>query len=57
MYEELKEYKNKIKLNKLLHCIEPIRSDVINKFYNLNKIEIVNGYGPTEATICLHFIR
>lgn len=40
-------------LSKLLIGVEPIKSSIIKKYYNLNKnICIVNGYGPTEATIC-----
>lgn len=40
-------------ISKLLIGVEPIKTSIIKKYYNLNKnISIVNGYGPTEATIC-----
>lgn len=40
-------------ISKLLIGVEPIKTSIINKYNNLNKdIAIVNGYGPTEATIC-----
>jgi len=42
-----------IKLNKLLIGVEPIRSLIMEKYYNLNpKMKIINAYGPTETTIC-----
>ena len=43
----------KVYINKLLVGVEPIRKHSLNNYYNLNPdIIIVNGYGPTEATIC-----
>ncbi|WP_154695202.1 non-ribosomal peptide synthetase, partial [Clostridium botulinum] len=58
VYEQLKVYKHKIKLKKLLVGVEAIRGEVLNKFYDLNNdIEIINGYGPTEATICSTFYK
>jgi non-ribosomal peptide synthetase component F len=54
----LESYKSNVKLNKLLVGVEAIKGETINKFYKLNKdIEIVNGYGPTEATICSTFYK
>ena len=36
--------------------VETIKNSTINHFYELNpNIEIVNGYGPSEATICSTF--
>lgn len=51
----------KVKIEKLLVGVEPIKRIILNKFYKLNPhIRIVNGYGPTETTICstaLDYIR
>ena len=45
--------KEKIALNKILIGVEPIKLELIKKFFELNKnMKIVNGYGPTETTIC-----
>ena len=42
-----------VKINKLLVGVEPIKKSTLNKYYELNSnIKIVNGYGPTETTIC-----
>lgn len=52
IYTILKNSKN-IKINKLLVGVEPIKKSTLNKFYDLNPdIKIINGYGPTETTIC-----
>ena len=52
VYNLLKE-KTNIKINKMLVGVEPIRKNILNKYYNLNEsMVIVNGYGPTETTIC-----
>lgn len=51
-------YKNKtaFEINKLSVGVEAIKNSTLNNFYKLNKnIEIVNGYGPSEATICSTF--
>lgn len=41
------------KISKLLVGVEPITNTTLNKYINLNpNIIIVNGYGPTETTIC-----
>ncbi|MGD2089761.1 MAG: amino acid adenylation domain-containing protein, partial [Candidatus Aminicenantes bacterium] len=43
----------KTALNKLLVGVEPIKDHVLESFFKLNnKMRIINGYGPTEATIC-----
>ena len=40
-------------IDKLLVGVEAIRKSTLNKYYNLNSnLTIVNGYGPTETTIC-----
>lgn len=43
----------KVALNKILIGVEPIKVELIKKFFNLNEnMQILNGYGPTETTIC-----
>ena len=40
-------------LQKLLIGVEPIKCSIAKKYFDLNpNIKIVNGYGPTETTIC-----
>ena len=47
-----------IYLNKLSVGVEAIKNSTMNEYLKLNKdIEIVNGYGPTEATICSTFYK
>lgn len=44
---------SKVYINKLLVGVEPIKNGTLNQYYDLNpNMIIVNGYGPTEATIC-----
>lgn len=43
----------KICLNKILVGVEPIKTEIMKKYFELNEdMKIVNGYGPTETTIC-----
>lgn len=50
--EELGKCEN-VKLNKLLVGVEPIKASTLAGFLKINpNMTIVNGYGPTEATIC-----
>lgn len=52
IYEELDKYP-KLALNKILVGVEPIKACTLANFYKLNPdIKIVNGYGPSETTIC-----
>lgn len=52
IYEELSKYPN-LDLNKILVGVEPIKASTLSNFYNLNpNMKIVNGYGPSETTIC-----
>jgi amino acid adenylation domain-containing protein/thioester reductase-like protein len=52
VYFYLKKHKN-IQLNKLLVGVEPIKTKVLNNYLKLNpEMQIINGYGPTETTIC-----
>lgn len=53
-------YKNSrsTSINKILVGVEPIKNYLLNNFYTLNPdIEIVNGYGPSETTICCTFYK
>lgn len=44
---------NNVKIDKILVGVEPIKNSTIQKFFSLNEnMQIVNGYGPTETTIC-----
>ncbi|NOQ28197.1 MAG: amino acid adenylation domain-containing protein, partial [Bacteroidales bacterium] len=53
VYEKLKTQVDKVKLNKMLVGVEPISFETLEKYISLNKeFTIINGYGPTEATIC-----
>lgn len=52
-YSILENNKNNVNLQKILVGVEPIKSYIINKFFKLNpNMKIINGYGPTETTIC-----
>ena len=53
VYSILESSKETIYINKMLVGVESIKKRTLNKFYNFNKnLKIVNGYGPTETTIC-----
>lgn len=48
----------KIKLNKILTGVEPILDEDLEVYFKLNpEMKIINGYGPTETTICATFYR
>lgn len=45
--------KNNLKIDKLLVGVEAIKKETLDKYFLLNpNMHIVNGYGPTETTIC-----
>jgi len=49
----LAEQRDKVKLNKMLVGVEPIKDTVLEQFIELNpEMFVINGYGPTETTIC-----
>jgi amino acid adenylation domain-containing protein len=51
--EQLKNQNRWISLNKMLVGVEPIRDEVLEGYMQLNPgMKIINGYGPTETTIC-----
>ncbi|MCP4153287.1 MAG: amino acid adenylation domain-containing protein, partial [bacterium] len=51
--ENLKTAGVKIELNKLLVGVESIKDHVLQSYLELNpNMIVVNGYGPTETTIC-----
>lgn len=53
VYAILSQNTKNIKLQKILIGVEPIKSSTIAKYFSLNPdMQIVNGYGPTETTIC-----
>ena len=52
VYNLLSNY-GKTSINKILLGVEPIKSSIVKKYYNLNpNLKIINAYGPTETTIC-----
>lgn len=52
VYDILSKY-NYHKINKLLVGVEPISNTTLNNYLLLNpNMIIINGYGPTETTIC-----
>lgn len=51
--DEMEKYKEKIILNKILVGVEPIKTSTLDKFLSVKSdIHIINGYGPSETTIC-----
>ena len=53
VYAILSQSNKKVYLQKLLVGVEPIKTATISKYFELNSnMKIVNGYGPTETTIC-----
>ncbi|MCK4259525.1 MAG: amino acid adenylation domain-containing protein, partial [Halanaerobiales bacterium] len=56
VYERLSN--EEVKLNKMLVGVEPIKDYVLEDYLKLNEnMQIINGYGPTEATICTTFYK
>ena len=52
VYYILKDKEN-ILINKLLVGVEAIKKKTLNKYFSLNpNMQIINGYGPSETTIC-----
>ncbi|MCK4258836.1 MAG: amino acid adenylation domain-containing protein [Halanaerobiales bacterium] len=56
LYGHLRQ--EKLKLNKMLVGVEPIQDYILEDYLTLHpKMQIINGYGPTEATICATFYK
>ncbi len=53
---EFESHQGPIALDRILVGVEPIKQGLLQRFRDrLGPIRIVNGYGPTEATICSTF--
>ncbi|MGA5696828.1 amino acid adenylation domain-containing protein [Bacillus bombysepticus] len=54
IYDYFVRDNQKIVLNKLLVGVEPIKTELLAKYDHLfrGNLQILNGYGPTEATVC-----
>ena len=53
---ELETHSGPLALDRILVGVEPIQQSVLQRFRNLfPQMHIVNGYGPTESTICATF--
>lgn len=53
VYELLSEHKDELALDKMLVGVEPIKDYILEDYMSLNEnMQVINGYGPTEATIC-----
>jgi amino acid adenylation domain-containing protein len=51
--EHLEQQHAPIALSRLLVGVEPIKQGTLQRFRNLSgQMHIINGYGPTEATVC-----
>ena len=58
VYSYMHEQATLTTINKLLVGVEPIKNKVLNDYYIISPdIEIVNGYGPSETTICCTFYK
>lgn len=58
VFDFINEHSINFSVNKMLVGVESIKKSDLYKYFSLNNdIEIVNGYGPTEATICSTFYK
>jgi amino acid adenylation domain-containing protein len=52
----LEQAESQIPLQRILVGVEPIKQSTLQRFRNLSEqMAIINGYGPTETTICATF--
>jgi tyrocidine synthetase III len=53
VHEQLQKQPQRVMLNKMLVGVEPIPDEVLQAYMQINPdMCIINGYGPTETTIC-----
>nr|VFJ75373.1 MAG: amino acid adenylation domain-containing protein [Candidatus Kentron sp. FW] len=53
---QLDKQDDPIALNRILVGVEPIKQGVLQRFRDISRdMSIINGYGPTETTICATF--
>ena len=58
IYNYISSKNEHLNINKLLVGVESIKNSSLNNYYNINPdIEIINGYGPSETTICCTFFK
>ena len=58
VFEFIQNNNINVYFNKMLVGVEPIKAELLNNYSKLNpEIEIINGYGPTETTICITFFK
>ncbi len=55
---QLEDLNKRIVLDRVLVGVDPIKQGLLQRFRNLSeRLHIINGYGPTEATICATFFN
>jgi amino acid adenylation domain-containing protein len=55
---EQKKDPKSLMLQRMLVGVEPIKHEILDQYLNaMPELTVVNGYGPTEATVCATFYR